>query len=69
MNLAVLAEGVETEDQLLFLRAQNCQSIQGFYFSKPVPASEVNRQLRMGFSELIPAIVVQPHSFPAGTAA
>ena len=55
MNLSVLAEGVENEEQLLFLREQNCQTIQGFYFSKPVPATAVDRQLRTGFSELIPA--------------
>jgi len=57
MNLSVLAEGVETKEQLLFLREQNCEAIQGFYFSKPVPADEMERQLRVGFRELIPANV------------
>ena len=69
MNLSVLAEGVETEDQLLFLRAQNCQSIQGYYFSKPVPAGELDGQLRRGFSDLIPAVAEQPYSFPPDAAA
>ncbi|MGO8758223.1 MAG: putative bifunctional diguanylate cyclase/phosphodiesterase [Terracidiphilus sp.] len=54
MNLSVLAEGVETEDQLLFLRAQNCPMIQGFYFSRPVPVDEVDRHLRAGFGNMLP---------------
>ena len=55
MNLDVLAEGVETEDQLLFLRAQNCQTIQGFYFSRPLAEKQVEGHLQTGFSQLIPA--------------
>ncbi|MGA2569261.1 MAG: EAL domain-containing protein [Terracidiphilus sp.] len=54
MNLSVLAEGVETEEQLLFLKAQNCPMIQGFYFSKPVAVEEVDRHLRTGFGRLLP---------------
>ena len=34
LNLSVLAEGVETEDQLSFLQAQQCYTIQGFYFEQ-----------------------------------
>lgn len=55
MNLAVLAEGVETEEQLLFLKAQNCPMIQGFYFSRPVAVDQVDRHLRAGFRSLLPA--------------
>jgi diguanylate cyclase (GGDEF)-like protein/PAS domain S-box-containing protein len=36
LNLEVLAEGVETEQQLDFLKKQNCGEVQGFYFSKPL---------------------------------
>jgi len=53
LNLAVLAEGVETKEQLRFLRAQNCQAIQGFYFSRPVGVAEVGRHLRTGFRSLL----------------
>lgn len=37
LNLNVVAEGVETEEQLQFLRENQCTNIQGFYFSKPLP--------------------------------
>lgn len=39
LKLLVVAEGVETAPQLEFLRAQGCDQIQGFLFSKPVPAA------------------------------
>lgn len=41
LNLKVVAEGVETHDQLEFLKEHNCDVIQGFYFSKPIPAIEI----------------------------
>jgi len=37
LNLKVVAEGVETEEQLRLLRLLNCDEMQGFLFSKPVP--------------------------------
>jgi len=41
LNLKVLAEGVETEAQLEFLRAHECDELQGYYFSKPLPPEEI----------------------------
>ncbi|RIX49666.1 MAG: EAL domain-containing protein [Rhodocyclales bacterium GT-UBC] len=40
LNLAVLAEGVETEAQAAFLRGRRCDAMQGFLFSRPLPAEE-----------------------------
>lgn len=37
LNLEVVAEGVETKDQLKYLLELGCDSLQGFYFSKPLP--------------------------------
>ena len=38
MDLRVLAEGVETAEQLAFLRERGCDSYQGYFCSRPVPA-------------------------------
>ena len=46
LNLEVLAEGVETEAQLSFLRGQHCFEIQGYYFSKPVAVDQIVEHLR-----------------------
>ena len=48
LNLKVIAEGVETEGQLQLLRANGCDEIQGFYFSKPVPAEDFMAMLQAG---------------------
>lgn len=41
LNLRVIAEGVETEQQRDFLRANECDEMQGYLFSRPVPADEI----------------------------
>ncbi len=45
LGLKVLAEGVETEAQLLFLKEQECDFIQGFLFYKPLPSSDIEKKL------------------------
>ncbi|WP_088103312.1 bifunctional diguanylate cyclase/phosphodiesterase [Halalkalibacter urbisdiaboli] len=40
LRLTVLAEGVETEEQLQYLRTLHCDQVQGFMFSKPLPVGE-----------------------------
>jgi EAL domain-containing protein (putative c-di-GMP-specific phosphodiesterase class I) len=45
LGLKVLAEGVETEEQLAFLRANDCDELQGFYISKPVSAWQMTKLL------------------------
>lgn len=48
LNKKVIAEGVETEAQLSFLRQQWCDEIQGYYFSEPVPADAFAALVRNG---------------------
>jgi len=43
LGLKTIAEGVETEDQCKFLRILRCDMLQGYYFCKPIPASEVEK--------------------------
>jgi EAL domain-containing protein (putative c-di-GMP-specific phosphodiesterase class I) len=62
LDLRVVAEGVETEDQLSFLTRHDCDECQGFLFSRPVPANEIaeilaneiraRRALKSGKSQL-----------------
>jgi diguanylate cyclase (GGDEF)-like protein/PAS domain S-box-containing protein len=46
LNFAVVAEGIETEEQLQFLKKNACDTGQGYYFSKPLPAEEVGEILK-----------------------
>jgi predicted signal transduction protein with EAL and GGDEF domain len=46
LSLEVIAEGVETAQQLRFLRSIGCDAVQGFLVSRPVPASDVTGLLR-----------------------
>jgi EAL domain-containing protein (putative c-di-GMP-specific phosphodiesterase class I) len=48
LRLQVIAEGVETRQQLDFLRANGCVLAQGFYLQSPMPAEEFEAVLRDG---------------------
>ncbi|HFD32554.1 MAG TPA: phosphodiesterase [Gammaproteobacteria bacterium] len=58
LSLDIVAEGVETEDQLRFLLNQKCDKIQGFYFSKPLEFKDLaklleeNRQIELNSDKL-----------------
>ena len=58
LNLSVLAEGVETEAQASFLRSRRCDAIQGYLFSRPLPANEFAPLLRS--SKPLPIAAVAP---------
>jgi diguanylate cyclase (GGDEF)-like protein/PAS domain S-box-containing protein len=51
LKLRVVAEGVETLEELEFLRAQRCDEAQGHYFSRPLPPHQFARLLRTGIPE------------------
>ena len=48
MQMRVIAEGVETAEQLQFLRSHNCDFMQGYHYSRPAPADAIALLLRQG---------------------
>lgn len=52
LNMNVIAEGVETQEQLEFLSAEGCNQIQGYYFSKPLPIDAYVELLKAGKMQL-----------------
>lgn len=64
LKLTTIAEGVETREQLGFLRTCNCSLIQGFLFSKPIPedqfAAACSARFRNEYNEDI--LLTQPHA-------
>jgi diguanylate cyclase (GGDEF)-like protein/PAS domain S-box-containing protein len=53
LNLRVVAEGLETKEELAFLQAHQCEEAQGYYFSRPVAAPDFTVLLKTGISEII----------------
>jgi diguanylate cyclase (GGDEF)-like protein/PAS domain S-box-containing protein len=50
LNLKVVAEGVEKEEQVLFLQEKGCDEMQGYVFSRPLPAAELSELMAMAHS-------------------
>lgn len=48
LGMGIIAEGVETEDQLNFLITAQCEEVQGFLFSRPVPVADIHDILKDG---------------------
>lgn len=59
-RLKVVAEGVETEEQLRLLRMLGCDQVQGFLFSKPLPSSLFTSRYLRKPVERVPAPILQP---------
>jgi len=59
LNLKVVAEGVETLEQLSFLREQGCDEVQGYLFSPAVPPEEIENYLKKE-AETDPGIRLRP---------
>jgi len=55
MNMRVTVEGVETSDQVDFLYDADADQVQGFYFGKPVPASEISADVLKDFRKTVVA--------------
>jgi EAL domain-containing protein (putative c-di-GMP-specific phosphodiesterase class I) len=53
MKLRVVAEGVETQQEMLFLQDHKCDEAQGYYFSKPLPPAEFAKLLASGVADKI----------------
>ena len=59
LNLKVIAECVETAEQMQFLQAHECDQAQGYYFSRPVPVAELEELWRRNSGEF-PQLVALP---------
>lgn len=51
LNMDVIAEGVETKEQLEVLKSQKCDTIQGYFFSKPLPSNKLESILKCSYSK------------------
>jgi EAL domain-containing protein (putative c-di-GMP-specific phosphodiesterase class I) len=52
LEIEVVAEDVETEDQVEFLRERGCRITQGYLFARPMPATKIGKWLRSFSSRL-----------------
>ncbi len=52
LRLDVVAEGVENEEQLVYLKKHGCQTVQGFYLSRPLPADQLQHCLENSYASL-----------------
>jgi diguanylate cyclase (GGDEF)-like protein len=58
LRLKVVAEGVETADQLTFLRAQRCDAVQGYFLYRPLPEAEVVDVLELNRLDCVARLAV-----------
>jgi EAL domain-containing protein (putative c-di-GMP-specific phosphodiesterase class I) len=48
LHMRVVAEGIQTHDQFVFLKERQCPEGQGYYFGPPIPAAQIAPLLRRG---------------------
>jgi EAL domain-containing protein (putative c-di-GMP-specific phosphodiesterase class I) len=53
LGLKVIAEGVETAEQLQYLKDNDCDHFQGYYFSQPLPIEELEALLNSRYTLLV----------------
>jgi len=53
LNLRVVAEGVERQEEMVFLQARQCDEAQGYYFGRPAPPQQFAKLLETGISEKV----------------
>lgn len=51
LNYTLIAEGVETKEQVLIMHGLGCQNIQGYFFSRPVPSDKIPELVNIDFSQ------------------
>ena len=69
LNVKVVAEGVETEEQMSFLRLHQCDAVQGYYFSKPLAVDEALVWLRGNYPHAPVAVHASTDDSPRGRGA
>jgi diguanylate cyclase (GGDEF)-like protein/PAS domain S-box-containing protein len=62
LNMRVVVEGVETAEQVAFLEAADGDQVQGFYFGRPIPASEIAATILSAFQQQGPASLKPSHT-------
>jgi diguanylate cyclase (GGDEF)-like protein len=67
LHMVAVAEGVETKEQAEALHALGCQFMQGYYFSRPVPANVIDQTLAVSNSLLAMHAAVQPDTAGRGS--
>jgi EAL domain-containing protein (putative c-di-GMP-specific phosphodiesterase class I) len=67
LKLRIVAEGVETAQELAFLQAQDCDEAQGYFFSRPAPPEQFANLLKTGVSES--GLISSRQAFPCHTTA
>jgi len=66
LHLRVIAEGVETQEELAFLQANQCEEAQGYFFSRPVPPHQFAKLLEAGMAEKVLESLVAGSVFAGG---